>query len=41
MVAAEGISAVFIMFAGVSIVGLLAAFGMIETRGKRLEQIAS
>lgn len=40
IVGAEGISAVFLMFAGVSVVGLLAASRMIETRNRRLEDIA-
>src|SRR5207237_521581 len=41
MVAAQGIGSVFIMFAVTSIVGACAAIGMIETRGRRLEEIAS
>src|SRR5581483_1704024 len=41
MVAAEGIDSVFLMFAGVSIAGVLAATHMIETRGQRLEDIAA
>jgi len=40
MVAAQGIRSVFLMFAAASIVGTLAAAGMIETRDQRLEQIA-
>jgi putative MFS transporter len=40
MVAANGIGSVFLMFAGVSVVGAAAACGMIETRGQRLEEIA-
>lgn len=40
MVGATGIGSVFLMFAAVSIVGLLAAVRMIETRGQRLEKIA-
>lgn len=40
MVAANGISAVFQMFTGVSTLGALAATKMIETRGQRLEEIA-
>ncbi len=40
MVAAEGISSVFSMFAVTSIVGAAAGCGMIETRGRRLEEIA-
>jgi putative MFS transporter len=35
-----GMSAIFLMFAGVSAVGALAALGMIETRRRRLEEIA-
>jgi putative MFS transporter len=33
-------SAIFLMFAGVSALGALAALGMIETRRRRLEEIA-
>ena len=40
MVAANGIGSVFLMFAGVSVAGALAAGGMIETRGQRLEDLA-
>lgn len=40
MVAANGIGSVFLMFAGVSIAGALAAGGMMETRGRRLEDLA-
>jgi len=40
IVGATGIGSVFLMFAAVSIVGLLAAARMIETRGQRLEKIA-
>jgi putative MFS transporter len=40
MVAANGIGPVFLMFAGVSMIGAFAATGMIETRGQRLEEIA-
>jgi len=40
MVATNGIGSVFLMFAGVSVIGALAACGMIETRGQRLEEIA-
>lgn len=40
LVAAQGIGAVFLMFAGVSAVGMLAATQMIETRDQRLEDIA-
>jgi putative MFS transporter len=41
LVAAHGIGSVFLMFAGVSVVGLLAATHMIETRGQRLEDLAA
>jgi MFS transporter, putative metabolite:H+ symporter len=40
MVAARGITSVFWMFAGISVVGALVATGMIETRDRRLEEIA-
>jgi MFS transporter, putative metabolite:H+ symporter len=40
MVAANGIGSVFLMFAAVSLAGALAAVGMIETRGRRLEDLA-
>lgn len=40
MVAAQGVGSVFIMFAVTSLLGALAAFGMIETRARRLEEIA-
>ncbi len=40
MVGAGGIDSVFIMFAGVAVVGALAAMRMIETRSRRLEEIA-
>jgi MFS transporter, putative metabolite:H+ symporter len=40
MVGATGIGSVFWMFAGVSVIGALAATRMIETRGRRLEEIA-
>ncbi len=40
MVAANGVASVFLMFAGVSVAGALAARGMIETRGRRLEDLA-
>jgi MFS transporter, putative metabolite:H+ symporter len=41
MVGAEGIDSVFMMFAVISVVGLLAGTRMIETRARRLEEIAS
>ncbi len=40
LVTRSGIASVFWMFAVVSVVGLLAALGMIETRERRLEEIA-
>jgi putative MFS transporter len=40
MVGATGINSVFWMFAGVSVIGALAATRMVETRGRRLEEIA-
>lgn len=40
MVAARGINSVFLMFAGVSVAGALAATCMTETRGRSLEEIA-
>jgi MFS transporter, putative metabolite:H+ symporter len=40
MVAAQGIRSVFLMFAAASIVGTLAASRMIETRDRRLEELA-
>jgi putative MFS transporter len=40
IVGANGIHSVFLMFAAVSVVGALAATRMIETRGRRLEEIA-
>ena len=40
MVGARGVNSVFLMFAGVAAVGALAATRMIETRDRRLEEIA-
>jgi hypothetical protein len=40
MVTAQGISSVFMMFAAAGLLGMLTAFGMIETRARRLEEIA-
>jgi len=40
LVKAQGISSVFLMFAGVSLIGALVALRMIETRGRQLEQIS-
>lgn len=41
LVGAEGIASVFLMFAGVSLIGALVASRMIETRGRQLEHIAA
>ena len=41
MVSREGIAAVFLMFAVVAAVGAVASWFMIETRGRRLEDIAA
>jgi MFS transporter, putative metabolite:H+ symporter len=41
MLSRGGVDSVFLMFAGVAVVGLVAATRMIETRNLRLEQIAS
>jgi putative MFS transporter len=40
MVAAGGTSSVFLMFAAAGVIGALAARGMLETRNRRLEDIA-
>jgi putative MFS transporter len=40
MVDANGVHSVFLMFAGISIVGGIAATGMVETSDRRLEEIA-
>jgi MFS transporter, putative metabolite:H+ symporter len=40
MVAAKGIHSVFLMFAGMSVLGALAASCMVETSDRRLEEIA-
>jgi MFS transporter, putative metabolite:H+ symporter len=40
MLAKGGVDSVFLMFAGVAVVGLIAATRMIETRNLRLEEIA-
>jgi putative MFS transporter len=40
LVHSKGVSAVFLMFAAVCVVGALAASRMIETRGRSLEEIA-
>lgn len=41
LVAASGTAAVFLMFAGAGVIGAAAAFGMLETQNKRLEDLAS
>jgi putative MFS transporter len=41
MVGTKGIGSVFLMFATVSVVGAFASVRMIETRGRRLEEIAN
>jgi len=40
MVGEQGVAAVFLMFAGVAVVGMIAATRMIETSNRRLEDIA-
>ena len=40
LVQAEGVHAVFLMFAGVSVIGAFASLRMVETRGRSLEEIA-
>jgi putative MFS transporter len=40
MLAKGGVDSVFLMFAGVAVLGLVAATQMIETRNLRLEDIA-
>jgi putative MFS transporter len=40
MVDAKGIHSVFLMFAGISVIGALAATCMVETSGRPLEEIA-
>jgi putative MFS transporter len=40
LVDAKGINAVFLLFAGISVVGAIAATCMVETRDRRLEEIA-
>ncbi len=40
MVTSKGIASVFLMFAGVSVVGALVATRMLETENRRLEDIA-
>ena len=41
LVAARGTAAVFLMFAAAGVIGAVAALGMLETRNKRLEELAS
>jgi putative MFS transporter len=41
MVGASGIASVFLMFAGIGVIGALAATRMIETRDRRLEDISA
>jgi putative MFS transporter len=41
LVSAQGIGAVFLMFAAVAVVGALAATRMLETQNRRLEDIAA
>jgi len=40
LVAAEGTGAVFLMFAAAGVIGAVAALGMLETRNRRLEDLA-
>jgi MFS transporter, putative metabolite:H+ symporter len=40
IVQTEGVNAVFLMFAGVSVAGALASMRMLETRGRSLEEIS-
>jgi MFS transporter, putative metabolite:H+ symporter len=40
LVASRGTAAVFLMFAGAGVVGAAAAAGMLETRDRRLEELA-
>jgi putative MFS transporter len=41
LVSSRGTAAVFLMFAGAGVVGAAAAAGMLETRNKRLEELAA
>jgi putative MFS transporter len=41
LVAARGTAAVFLMFAAAGLLGAVAALGMLETRNRRLEELAS
>jgi putative MFS transporter len=40
VLAKDGINTVFLMFAGMTVVGLVAALGMIETTNRSLEEIS-
>jgi putative MFS transporter len=40
VLAKDGINTVFLMFAGMTVVGLIAALGMIETTNRSLEEIS-
>jgi putative MFS transporter len=40
LVAVRGTGAVFLMFAGAGVIGAVAALGMLETRNRRLEELA-
>jgi putative MFS transporter len=40
LVVARGTGAVFLMFAGAGVIGAVAALGMLETRNRRLEELA-
>ena len=40
MVQRQGVGGVFLMFAAVSVVGAIASLGMVETRGRSLEELA-
>ena len=40
MVGAQGVGSVFLMFSVVSVAGAIVAIWMIETRGRKLEEIA-
>ena len=41
VIAKGSMGVVFLMFAGISLLGALASLQMIETRGRRLEEIAA
>jgi hypothetical protein len=40
LVAARGTGAVFMMFAAAGVIGAIAGLGMLETRNRRLEELA-